>query len=997
MRRSLAPPFAVIAGLALLLSACAGESPTSPTGGGGGGSNPGGSCNVTLSLASTSLTPLAGTAVIVRATATKNGAPVPDGTTISFTVDFGFFYETGLPSIQKVTQNGYADVTLAATTSGLAKLKATLECATVGLSVEFQPIPSSGPYISSISPSSGSCAGGDQVTIKGGNLTISGATTVAYTVLFGGRPAQVLSSSATEIVVTTPSRTLANPQIPELVDVVVQMVSGAANLTATFTKAFTYFCVNPSLRTSISSLSPNVGSPNGGETVTILGNNFLPTVAVTGTTGSSAATTRVTFGGTPASISTVTNNTIVVTTPRHVLANPAVAETVDVEVIVDLGLVSQQSAVAQQAFTYRGNGQGTCPTTSPTFYVSSVTPTDPANAGNPNGGDVVQINGGGFFAGYASLSTSQISVLFGGNPAVVTAATNSQLTVSTPRITLANPDAAQTVDVVVRIDVGGPKEACLTVTSAFTYYPGGGLAPVITSLSPSTGPNDASTRVTIFGRNFRLPSQVFVGGVEATVVSIAANQIIFMTPTATGPNAALANGPRDVTVRDTYSGQNSNALPFTYYSCPTAGTASPAVVPWYQPTLVTITGNAFEEPVEAIMTLGTGTTGTQVRLDVISVSSTQILVRVPAIDPLQSSTGGTGCADVPATISIRFLGISCAPISVPIQYHIDQMTIASASPTTLAQDGCTVAGTCGGTGATVTVTGTNFRDPMTVEVYNGAFSTSIQNAVVSNTGTLTFPAPPIPDSAFNEQACNPPAGTGFQGKQYIPTSFGIRLKNARTGCTVSLPNVLIYTPLNTTCRVGPSITTAALAQGTVCAAYTQALAGTGGTPPYVWSATGLPVGLAIDSLTGVISGQPKLNATGAGGSFSATVIVTITDSLAATGTKTYNLGVADPSAPFVVTGGTTLSIIGAGTVGSFSVPGTFPITWTQVSTPPTGINIGLSAPNAATTGITVALPGGATLPQTFQIQLTANDAPTCNTAPTDPHHTATTTVTLTVQ
>ncbi len=996
MRRSLASPLAVIAGLALLLSACSGESPTSPTTPGGGGSNPGGTCNVTLSLAATSVTPLAGTAVIVRAAATKNGAPVPDGTTVAFTVDFGFFYETGLPSIQKVTQNGYADVTLASRASGLAKLKATLECATAPLNVEFQPVPTEGPYISSVSPPSGSCAGGDTVTIKGGRFTVAGFPNLAYNVLFGNRPAQVVSTSDTEIVVTTPTRTLANPQIPEAVDVVVQLSAGPTIASATLAKGFTYFCVDPSRRTSIASVSPNAGSPDGGETVTIAGSNFLPTIAGIGTPGSSVATTRVTFGGAPASITSMTNESITVRTPRHVLANPAVPETVDVEVLVDLGMASQQSAVAPNAYTYRGSGQGSCPATSPTFYVSSG-PTP--NGGSPDGGDVVTIVGGGFFAGNTTLPTSAISVLFGGLPGVVTAASDTQLTVSTPRRTLSNPDAAETVDVVVRVDLGGPKESCVTVANAFTYFPGGANTPVITSLSPTSGPNDASTRVTIFGRNFRLPSQVFVGGVEATVVSIQPNQIIFLTPTATGPNSGLAGKANDVMVRDTYSGKESNTLPFTYYSCPTIGSASPAVVPWYEPTLVTITGNAFEEPVEAIMTFGTGTTGTQVRLDVVSVSSTQILVRVPAIDPLQyTGSGGTGCANISATISLRFLSLSCGgPFEVPISYRLDPMTISSASPNTLPQNG--------GSGTVITVTGTNFYDPMTVEVFNTLYSVAIQNAVVTNTGTLTFPAPPIPDSAFNTQTCVPSGGTGFTGVQSVPTSFGIRLKNARTGCTVALPNVLIYTPQDTTCRTAtpPTITTASLASATICLPYSQTLAGAAGNPPYTWSATGLPTGLVLDPSTGVISGQPKLSATGTGGSTTPSVTVTITDSLLLTGTKTFPLAVTDPNGPFTVTGGTTLSATAAPsgvsqTAGSFSVPGAYPVTWSVDPASLTAALVGWTvvptSPGSATTTITLTPPIGANA-GTGTFTLVAVDAPPCNVGG-DAVHRSTATVTVTV-
>ncbi|MCL4809228.1 MAG: IPT/TIG domain-containing protein, partial [Thermoanaerobaculia bacterium] len=289
MRRTLPPLLATTAGLCLLLSACSGESPTSPK----PPTDPGGTgaCTVTIALDATSVTPMAGTAVILRATVRKGGATVPDGTSVSFTTDFGFFLETGLPSVSKVTQNGFADVTLGATSSGLSKVKATFECGSAEKSVEYQPVPPNGPFISSIDPGAGTCAGGDTVTINGGRF---GSNADDLRVLFGGRPASVQTVSDTKLVVLTPSRTLANPQVPEVVDVVLQFYAGdlpIGNVTAA--RAFTYYCVDPNKRLTISAVSPNSGSPDGGQQVQITGNNFLPSVT------SSAATTRVTFGGAP--------------------------------------------------------------------------------------------------------------------------------------------------------------------------------------------------------------------------------------------------------------------------------------------------------------------------------------------------------------------------------------------------------------------------------------------------------------------------------------------------------------------------------------------------------------------------------------------------------------------------------------------------------------------------------------------------------------------------
>src|SRR5712692_5466573 len=88
MRRFLKTPALFTVGLVLFVAGCAGDSPTSPTSTPPPGT---GTCNVTITLAATTVTPLAGTAITLRATVQRNGVTVPDGTSITFVTDFGFF------------------------------------------------------------------------------------------------------------------------------------------------------------------------------------------------------------------------------------------------------------------------------------------------------------------------------------------------------------------------------------------------------------------------------------------------------------------------------------------------------------------------------------------------------------------------------------------------------------------------------------------------------------------------------------------------------------------------------------------------------------------------------------------------------------------------------------------------------------------------------------------------------------------------------------------
>ena len=122
MRRFQFPNAALVAGLAVLLSGCSGETPTAPSSNGGnGGGN--GSCTTLVSMTATTDTPFAGSSgAIVRATVTKAGVPVPDGGSVQYTTSLGFFAENGLNTISKTTGGGVADVTVVSANSGTCLL-----------------------------------------------------------------------------------------------------------------------------------------------------------------------------------------------------------------------------------------------------------------------------------------------------------------------------------------------------------------------------------------------------------------------------------------------------------------------------------------------------------------------------------------------------------------------------------------------------------------------------------------------------------------------------------------------------------------------------------------------------------------------------------------------------------------------------------------------------------------------------------------------------------
>jgi hypothetical protein len=416
------------------------------------------------------------------------------------------------------------------------------------------------PAVTGLSATSGSIGGGGSVTITGTNL--AGATEV----LFGGVAAtSVTVNSATQITVVVPPASATGT-----VDVTVVTYGGiSAPVSADH---YTYTATAP----TVTAVSPNTGDTAGGGTVTVTGTHFLDGVSA------------VSFGGTPASFSIVSDITLTAVAP---VGAPG---TVDVTVT---------------------NAAGTSATSSADHYTYTADPSLPTVTGlsptsGPTGGSTSVTVTGTNFSNVEGVSFGSVAASF-----TVNSATS---------ITAVAPFAsAGTVDVTVTTSAG---TSAAVSADHYTYT---GTAPTVSAVSPASGSTLGGTQVVLTGTNLNGATQVTFGTTAATAFTVNSSTQI----TATAP--ALSAGVVDVTVTTPYgTSANSSADHYTALAVPTVtslGTTSGYAAGG---TVLTVTGTNFTGLVA--VTFG-GVPASAITVN----SSTQLTVTSPA--------GTAGTVDVVVT------------------------------------------------------------------------------------------------------------------------------------------------------------------------------------------------------------------------------------------------------------------------------------------------------------------------------------------------------------
>lgn len=408
-----------------------------------------------------------------------------------------------------------------------------------------------------------------------------------------------------------------------------------------------------------------------------------------------------------------------------------------------------------------------------TFLISAVDP----NFGSPQGGDVVTVRGNGF--------EPPVRVTFGGLNAEVLSSGDRSIRVRTPA-SPSPPSERATVAVSVTINVNEADVATDTLNNAFTYSPGGAPPtdqPVVLSVSPTTGPNEGGTPVSIVGEGFQAPVQVEFGAqgtfLEAQVLSVSNNRIEVLSPAATGFGDALRNSSVTIRVRNVNSGFIGELADAFRYGTEVRITAiSPGSGPYFGGDVVTIFGQGFDAPV-AVSIGGAGQTP-------LTVTGSEITFRT--VPPILS-----GCSNFSGAVSVVNIETGEGASGPTFTFLVTgfEPLIFKVTPNSGPEAGNTL----------VTIEGENLVDP---QVEFGGRPAEV-TSVAADGSQVQARSPFFPVTSLATEACDDNAD-GTQGTRYLPTPVDVTVSNRINGCSFTFTDAFSYIPADSSCRndVGPT-------------------------------------------------------------------------------------------------------------------------------------------------------------------------------------------------
>jgi hypothetical protein len=324
---------------------------------------------------------------------------------------------------------------------------------------------------------------------------VPNGTAVEFSATGGG-----LDGTTQRAVIKTTTNGLATVQLtsttPGAVTVRVVVGNVSRNVVVTF-KTTAPPDQPPSTAPTITSVTPGIGRPSGGEIIRITGTNFRTPLRVLFDIGQALPV--------EATVVSSTLTTIDVITPSVNLGAGQQLEG-DIIVLTQAGTATEQRAERENAFIFR-NEQLT-----PRFSTASP------NSGPVTGGTRVTIFGDGFQA--------PVQVLFGAAEARVINVDFNQIIVEAPAGRDTSETGSGTVVGPVPITIRNiNSQTAVTAAGAFRYV----AAMDITNFRPIVGPATGGTDVVIDGIGFVSPVDVNIAGVRATVLEVTGTRILART------------------------------------------------------------------------------------------------------------------------------------------------------------------------------------------------------------------------------------------------------------------------------------------------------------------------------------------------------------------------------------------------------------------------------------------------------------------------------------
>ncbi|MEM8993967.1 MAG: IPT/TIG domain-containing protein [Acidobacteriota bacterium] len=414
------------------------------------------------------------------------------------------------------------------------------------------------------------------------------------------------------------------------------------------------------------------------------------------------------------------------------------------------------------------------------FQILDVSP----SVGPPSGGTTLTISGSGFVAPAQATISGSIGNLALENVRVVSSTT---IRAETPAVNLPSGQNSLTaISVENGPDAQGNAGATDTLPGSFTYTRSsvGATTLKVISISPTFGPNEGGTQVSIIGEGFGNNVQVFFSNgplVEAQILSITPNRLEVVTPAATGPNASNSNSIVNVRVVDPVSGQNATLGGGFQYGRGGGGalfisSIAPNQDEYLGGTLVTIFGQGFEEPVAVEMG--------QVAQQVISVTGTEVVVRTVRVPiTCANQTGPVRVTNIETNEGVAGPPFIYVPID-PVLISVDQSGPNDGDP----------AG-----GQTIEIIGlprsfgVGFDEPVRVTI-DGVPATVLSFDGIDTLRVLT----PAFTGNFETETC---FTSGGQGTLQLPETVNVEVTNINTGCDDTLNNAFTYDPANSSCVV----------------------------------------------------------------------------------------------------------------------------------------------------------------------------------------------------